>query len=752
MADAAKKTIEDFHAQIVEWRSRGVSLNQIVANLKKLGFEVTRNKVNWYCGKAKIPVASPAPPPAREPVPTRLFEKPPPAKKPQAPPQHQPPKQPQTPVFPGVSGKSASGGSGAISLAGSSFEVSSKHPSAAPAPPPPVPPAPVPASLFPPPTPVLQPVKPVVKPPVAKKSPAEFPELDCHRVRVLAFALAGCLVSEIEAVFRKAFDVVASVERWQEYIDALFAEVFPPGKVAPHLFEIKEHAQVWEQDLEMLTFDQTRDGDRWRCSDFFEGTLILGSMGSGSGRTIASLFLQAGWGGLILTTKVGEAQEWHKLAGLCGRDADVCMIRPEGMLRMDVLAYESQRPGQGGNLTENLLHFFRNLVSALATKRGKPTNAEFWQNTGDQLLRNLIEAHLLAELPLTIDSLARFVINAPRSAAEAAGDDWQRRPVFGEALMRAQELAATEDKQHALQILKDYWLHDYATLNADTRSCITIAFSAMIDAIRSSAIHKLIASQTTITPEAILNGKILIVDLPVNEFHEAGLLVQTAWKYLFERAVLRRSDMARRDGVRPVFLWEDECHNFMIDYDPEFNRVARDRRVARVMLTQNINNLYDAFGGSSSARVKVDSILGTINTRIYHANGDLATNKWASESIGTHEKTLTDTSVTPPAYQGIDPIKAILHPFFSKPSRTTSAKTIREPRVHPHEFSELSPGGKTRQFVCEAIITQVGRRFVGGLPYRRVRFNQIILPEEVYSDEELQSAIRHQKEKLARRK
>jgi len=689
-----EKSITSFHDDIVSWRSQRLSLRVIAENLRERGLDIDHNAVRRYCKKAGIP------------DPQNMSE-----------------------TFYGFDAGVDSGPSNPPSPAASDSPRELTNTAVR---------GGVRAENTP--NGQLFPDSGQVRPaPVTKRAkiPFEFPDLEPQRMRALSLAIVGFTLPEIRNAFVQniGFDVPA--ERWGEYLDAVFREISPLGQVSPILYDIHPQDQKWKQDAPILGFGTLKAGDIWKLSDFCEGTLILGASGSGktcgSGRNLASEFIKAGFGGLILTTKPGEADEWLKMAILAERGSDVCRIRLDGLLRLDVLAYESQRPGQGGRLTENLLHFFKNLVSVLSTKRGHSTNAAFWQTTGDQLLRNLLNCFLAAGLPLTIDSLAQFLTHAPLSAAAVKDDQWREIPVFGQCLARVEKLATTADAQRSFELLKEYWLHHYPTLAAATRSCITIGFAAMVDALRSPAIHKLIASQTTITPEAVLNGHLVILDLPINETHEAGLLVQTAWKYLFQRAVLNRADKDRGDGCRPVFLWEDECQNFLIDYDAEFNRLARDRRVLRVMISQNINNLYDAFGGGDAARVKVDSILGTLNTRIFHANGDLATNKWASESIGTHEKKFAETSTTPPPKDTLN----FWSSLFKKPTVTTTTHTVREPLIHPHDFAGLKPGGPQNGMVAEALITQVGRRFVSGFPFSKVNFNLIVLPDQAYSEEQI---------------
>jgi hypothetical protein len=146
----------------------------------------------------------------------------------------------------------------------------------------------------------------------------------------------------------------------------------------------------------------------------------------------------------------------------------------------------------------------------------------------------------------------------------------------------------------------------------------------MADALKGRGIFDLMSSKTTITPESILSGKIVILDLPLKECGQGGLMVQAAWKYLFQRAIERRADKGLKTA-RPAFLWEDESHLFFSPHDIDFQPTARDCRAAHVMISQSLHNFYQ-LGHNPHA---VQGVLATMNSQIFHANGDLDTNKWA---------------------------------------------------------------------------------------------------------------------------
>ncbi len=81
-----------------------------------------------------------------------------------------------------------------------------------------------------------------------------------------------------------------------------------------------------------------------------------------------------------------------------------------------------------------------------------------------------------------------------------------------------------------------------------------------------------------------------------------------------------------------MFWFVDEAHEMVCNYTPEFLATARSARVASVLISQNKPNYLAAMGGEAG-RHRVDAFLGNMGTKIFHANGDPETNKWASDMI-----------------------------------------------------------------------------------------------------------------------
>jgi hypothetical protein len=123
---------------------------------------------------------------------------------------------------------------------------------------------------------------------------------------------------------------------------------------------------------------------------------------------------------------------------------------------------------------------------------------------------------------------------------------------------------------------------------------------------------------------------VIVLDFPVLEWNETGVLAQMIFKYLWMRATQRRKVA---DHTRPVFLWADECQLFLSSYDMEFQSTARSSRTATVLMTQNLPSFYSRIGGAHPEHT-VNAMMGNLRTKIFHQNDCQTTNKWAAELVG----------------------------------------------------------------------------------------------------------------------
>jgi hypothetical protein len=180
---------------------------------------------------------------------------------------------------------------------------------------------------------------------------------------------------------------------------------------------------------------------------------------------------------------------------------------------------------------------------------------------------------------------------------------------------------------------------------------------------------------------------VIVVNLPVKLYGEVGRIAQILYKTIWQRATERRISTINSSGTGwvPVFLWADESQYFVSPEDMLYQQTARAAFGATVYLTQNISNYYAAMGGKSG-EASVDSLLGNLQTKIFHSNGDAATNQWAEKLFGSQ---LTSA-------------------FTSQGDKTSSSEQWW-PRVPAARFTMLKKGGKDR--TVKGVFFQPGRQY-----------------------------------------
>lgn len=471
----------------------------------------------------------------------------------------------------------------------------------------------------------------------------------------------------------------------------------------------------WPDDEEaLLELSSDGKGSRaenfWCLKDAFEGVQILGATGSGkssgSGQAIARAFLESNLGGLVLTAKNDEVLTWKRYAKAAGRETDLLIVEPGGPHRFNFLRYELKRPGAGAGHTENLVNLFCSVLEAAERRSGQGGgNDAYWQRTLKQLLRNAIDLAVLALDDVDLPSLYRIITSAPRSPEEATQPEWQQQSACFALLEVAAGKVSDPGRKSDLELTRDFWLREFPSLAPETRSVIVSTFTSMADCFLRGMLRNLFCTDLNFTPEDSFAGKVIVLNLPVKEFNELGQFAQVLFKFIWQRAVERRisagiSRAAAQAAARPVFLWADESQFFVNSYDALFQSTARSSRACTVYLTQNLPSYYSAFGGHN-ARSDADSFLGNLQTKIFHANGDPATNNWAADSIGkTRQATF---------YGGLSEALA----RGSALSQNAGGSMVVEYLVQPQEFTMLRTGGEEAGFVVDSVIFQGGRRWVG---------------------------------------
>jgi hypothetical protein len=468
-------------------------------------------------------------------------------------------------------------------------------------------------------------------------------------------------------------------------------------------------APAWPLDTPLLHFTG-HSQDVWRIRDACEGTQIFGATGSGktsgSGRALARAFLENGFGGLVLCAKTDEPELWMRYAEETGRQSDIIRLSQE---QFNFLAYEANRPGAGAGQTENLVALFMQVAEIANQRQGQATADPYWERAVKQLLRNAVDLLTIARGVVTLPELFDIVRTAPQDTEEAKSEAWQSESACFNYLQQAGAKAVgNPDLRPEYQMTENYWMDEFPRMDNRPRSSIVSLFTTLADSFLRGKLRKLFSSETTVVPEHATLGRIIIVDLPVKEWNELGQYAAVLMKFMMQKALERRPT----NDLRPVFIWADEAHYFTTAYDQIFQTTARGSRACTVYLTQNYSNYLSALGGESG-RPKVDSLLGNLQTKIFHQNGDEVTNRWVSQAIG----------------------RRMQYRYGSNMSQTTSARdsssTVAESEqqvleldLEPSAFTTLLKGGPASHNVVEGIVFQSGRVWSNGRTWLRALFPQ----------------------------
>lgn len=464
--------------------------------------------------------------------------------------------------------------------------------------------------------------------------------------------------------------------------------------------------------------------DVWTINDATQNTVIFGANGSGktsgSGATIAKAFLFAGFGGLVLTAKTGESETWYRYAEACGRLHDLIIVDVESGDCFNFLDYERTREGAGAGFTENIVALINSIYEI--AQRGQPQSGngdnQYWKQAQDQLARNEIELLIMADEPVSIPNLYKLIVSSATSEAMAQSPAWQEKSYLYQCLEKADKRHSNSERSKDLELVLDYFMSELPRLADKTRSIIVSSFTSTIDVLNRGLLRKLFTGDTNLVPDVVFDGKIIVVDLPVKEFFEVGRVAQVIWKTQFQRCVERRHV---DETSRPVFLWVDEAHNFVTSGDMQFMTTARSCRACTVYLTQSYSNFLAALGGEQ-ARASVDSMLGCMQTKIFHASSDSVTNSWAAESVGRVRQFFVNFSEH---HEPIDLYDMIM-PFARRPPSTTNGMNeTMEYLLPPSTFPTLACGGPRENWEVTGVLFQGGRVFRStGRPFLFVTFNQ----------------------------
>ncbi len=490
-----------------------------------------------------------------------------------------------------------------------------------------------------------------------------------------------------------------------------------------------------------------KDGniDPWTVDDALRGISILGATGSGksstSGKKIAYTYLNEGWGGVVLTVKPDEVKTWINYCKETNRLDDLIIFGENSedsngnVMVFNPLDYEFKRGTKGSGDTQNIINIFMNIyrMGNRIAHEGDISNSErFWDSAMKRILGRMIELLKLADESLSMENMYNILLSC--SSKDENGSVLNNQTlehcslvVKGKAnkemvkkycsakyycpmcialadLRLDKENAEINDdtnrkkefnyKERQYNQIKDYFFQFLNSMAEKTKTTIIEMVMGIAEPFLSGVLNKHFAGENNLSPEVVFDKKIIVVNFPVKEYLDVGIIAQSVFKLLFQQAVERR--IIVENETKPVFLWADEAHMFVNPYDQLFLTTARSAMCSTVYITQSISNYYAVMGSGSDSKAKVDSLMGNLTTKIFHTNADAETNEYASRLIGN--------------YKGETKVKSSNEGFMNMNfSSGTSINETIMPQVFPRQFTMLMVKISEEKVFADAIVFITGK-------------------------------------------
>ena len=466
-------------------------------------------------------------------------------------------------------------------------------------------------------------------------------------------------------------------------------------------------------------------GEPWRIRDFAEAVLIVGAPGSGktsaSAKALRMAGLRAGMGMVGLCAKIEEADMLIKDVRAAGRGDDLVVIDASGKERFNILDFAANTlggPGFEGNIVEIMRRM--NEAAKIAdpnAKGGGGGENSYFEQGAMKWLSNAFPLLLLAEGSIRLNDLNRFITSLPNTPADVEHNSpaWQRwsKGYCSKVINRAFEMATKPGANpNAVRIFDQhgtFFLEEIPNLDNRPRSSIASTLTNLISPLLSGKLAELFCTDTTITPQACREGKIIIMDLPTVKYGITGAVAQSLFKYLF--GVSAQNDRVT-EKTRPVMLYMDEVQNFLSSTDADLLAMARGSKICSVFITQDYPTFFAKLGESDAK-----SLLGKFGTRIFHANSSHDTNVAASDLIGKVQKFHVGETVGSALNAGTGGNQHEAHGGHQgntgrSSNRGQSSSGYMDYDIPPDHFaSKLRTGAKRNGYKVDGILTRTGKNW-----------------------------------------
>jgi hypothetical protein len=436
--------------------------------------------------------------------------------------------------------------------------------------------------------------------------------------------------------------------------------------------------------------------DRLLLGHAFGNFLNIGNIGSGKSsgphQYLTRAFVRIGAGGLFLCVKQDSADTYREWVRRDGREKDLIEFGPGFPASFNFLNFfTTKHPGDTALVVEDVLYVLTETLTLVRRRdatHGAFKDEGFFRDAADKLFRAVLVVLFAANGRLRLDEISAFLSSIPRNPDEPLSERFFAVRQIREA--KAKLLA--QGREAEIQMATRFLDHDWVGYAVETRESIRATAQVLIDLLTYEPLASLFGGETTVSPDDILNGKLILVTPEIHVRPAIGRISAGLWKAMVQRAVLRRTLDRDPAKVRPIFICGDEAHELVTAGDVRFVSSSRSQRAITIYTTQTITSLNEALGASATS-----TLLAGLKTRFICRTDDPDTTKWIRE---TTNEVINEGS-----------------PTSSAAKRTVDFAT--------DGLRELCQGGPPGG-VVEAVVIRGNDRFLAnGRRWCRVRFRQV---------------------------
>jgi hypothetical protein len=419
---------------------------------------------------------------------------------------------------------------------------------------------------------------------------------------------------------------------------------------------------------------------------------------------------------LFLCAKRGDCRDIANLAASCGRMGDAMIINPQHSLCLNLLGHEAERPGEGAGVPQNVSRFAMSMRDAVFRQ---DTNAggdsKQWDRFSEELLTKSVAVLQFSRQAITPLNLTELITSAPTSKEQLESETWQENSYCSRCLAASDHLR--KDSRYAMDylIVRDYFTKIWPRMPDKTRGSIEAGTLAILSPMTLGVIRDMFGTSSNFTTAwAIENRKIVIVDMPPDEWGDAGMLANIGLKMHYQKDVLRR----RFDQYSSLCcIWGDEASLWISDSDPSYLSRCRSAGGCMVYQCQSLNSYREVLPAAKADAI-VNALLCDFGHKMFFTLGDYDSATWASHLCGRSLQMFQSGSINHAAF---DPFALVRE----EGNYSSSFSTQYEQLVQPHEFMNgLRTGSRVNGYMVDAFLVRSGLPFSNGLNVLRVTFDQ----------------------------